>query len=504
MEFNLDDYIDHYVQNEDNASDRKTALHLKEIIPRTTHLDESVFKEMIGELTTVMGEDHNFKVAFNKVRTRYILNGDTIKAVLPDTLYRLILNEQKFKYNFDKKEGMPVDAISLLRGIDLNNKVEVERLLGNFRLSLQEVVFATFFEDNMEADLFVNRSIRDIIDMMALDSTVFLQEESLTAVCIRYRNRHDITKRFPVFIDAGWHDKFHPCKKEDKYGWTKPLRAGLNPRPEIVHENSKLADVIVGIQFLEEENMPISIQKDIDKILSFTFKELKSWIKSRLKGNDQYFPIYEGDELNLHYFLSEAYNHIDDEDFRRNFLVILDHLILELRNVSLNKERIEENKKYIYEVISLFRNIPDFKNKSLLYRFARNGNFKGIEVYYEELHLLILSALASYEVVGDYEFWIEQMQDDSNKLYTNTAFYALIKRGYRLDIIFRGIGIFFDRFKGDPKLDLGINELIKNYGKNEVINQFKEIESKLSSQQKKAVDEVFTRAGLAPIFELSP
>lgn len=504
MESNLDDYIDHYVQIEDSALDRKTALHLKKIIPRTTHLDEDVFKEMIEKLIQAMDEGNNFKDAFNKVSNRYVLIGDSIEADLPPILSRLMLNDRKFLDVIAVKEGIPSDESALIEVVRMNNKVEIEKTFGNVGLSPRQVVFATFDEDNMKANPFANCSLRDIIDRLALDTAEFWQEDLLTAVSFRYYNRHDIIKRFPVFTDAGWCYTFCPCKKDGDYGETKPLNPLLKPMPEIVHKNLKLADIIVEIQFLKEENMSISSQKKIDKILSFTFEELKNWIKSRLQGDDKYFPIHKGYEYNFYYFLVEAYRKIDNEDFKRNFREILDHLILALRNVAQNKKRIEEKKEYIYEVVSLFRNIHDFKNKSLLYEFARDGNFKGIEVNGTDLHLLILNALASHRTVGDYDFWIEQMQDDLNKSYANTAFYALIKRGYRLDIIFRAIGIFIDRFKDDPKLVFGIRELFKNYGENKIINQFKAVEHKLSAGQKQAVDKAFISVGLAPVFQLSP
>jgi hypothetical protein len=504
MDFTLDNDIDLYAQYEDDLKNRETALHLKEIIPRTIHLDESVFKEIIGELKTAMDEGHNFKDAFTEVSKKYFLVGDVIKAVLPGKLTRLILNAQRFMDNITAEEGYHADQSTLVEAVKKNKRAGMEELFPNASLAHKIVVFATFAEYNMEANPFENCSLQDSIDRLAMDSTAFWGKRFLTAVCIRYHNRHDIIKRFPVFTDAGWHDKFYPCQEDDRYGKTKPLKAGLKSMPEIVHKNLKLADVIVEIQFLKEENMSISNQNNIDKILSFTFKELKSWINSRLKGDDKHFPIYEGDEPNLHYFLYEAYHHIEDEDFRGKFRIILDDLIDELNYYSQGKERIEENKEYLYEAISLFRNIPDFTHKSFLYDFADDGNFKGIEVYGVDLHLLILNALASHQVVGDYEFWIEQIQDDSNKLYTHTAFHALIKRKYRLDIIFRVIGIFIDRFIDDRKLDLGINELIKNYGYNEIINQFKAIESKLSPQQKEAVNEAFTRGGSPLVFKLPP
>ena len=70
---------------------------------------------------------------------------------------------------------------------------------------------------------------------------------------IRYKNRNDISKRYPVFPDAGWYDKFYPAEPDDKYGRTKSLAPSFKGMPEIVHENLKLADVIEEIEFLEEQ-----------------------------------------------------------------------------------------------------------------------------------------------------------------------------------------------------------------------------------------------------------
>jgi hypothetical protein len=84
------------------------------------------------------------------------------------------------------------------------------------------------------------------------DTNLYKEEQLTTAVSIRYRNRDDIIKRFPVFTDAGWYDKFHPSGKEDRYGRTKSLDPKLKSMPEVVHKNLKLVDVIENIQFLKE------------------------------------------------------------------------------------------------------------------------------------------------------------------------------------------------------------------------------------------------------------
>jgi len=76
--------------------------------------------------------------------------------------------------------------------------------------------------------------------------------------------------------------------------------------------------------------MTMSKQDVIDKILSFNYEELAEWMRSRLKGYDKYFPVYEGHEPNLSEFLAESFQHIKNEKFRENFLEILDDLIIEL------------------------------------------------------------------------------------------------------------------------------------------------------------------------------
>lgn len=114
----------------------------------------------------------------------------------------------------------------------------------------REVVFAVFDEDEPASDPFGDNNIEDIINMLALDRSAFRKDEPLTAVSIRYRNRDDVIKRFPVFIDAGWYDKFHPPGKNDKYGRTKPLDESFKGMPEIVHKNLKLSDIIEEIRFL--------------------------------------------------------------------------------------------------------------------------------------------------------------------------------------------------------------------------------------------------------------
>jgi hypothetical protein len=246
--------------------------------------------------------------------------------------------------------------------------------------------------------------------------------------------------------------------------------------------------------------MVSSKQKIIDKILSFDYNELANWIESRLHGHDRYFSIYEGHDTNLSKFLSEAFHHIKDKTFRENVLEILYDLTIDLWGYT--GDQIKENQGYIYELLSLCGRIEKFKRKNALYRIARSGKLKGFSVYNRDLHLMLLRALASYHSTGDSSFWIEQMKDQSNKYYANAAFYALLNRKYRLDILFQHINIFIDRFKGEIDLVWGIRSLIEDYGKKEIINRFKKIETKLSRQQREAVNHAFIEAEYEPVYEL--
>jgi hypothetical protein len=248
--------------------------------------------------------------------------------------------------------------------------------------------------------------------------------------------------------------------------------------------------------------MALSKQDTIDKILSFNYEELAMWMKSRLKGYDRYFPVFEGYEPNLSEFLEESFYHIKNEKFRENFLEILGDLTIELWGLSKDKKKIEENKEYIYQLLSLCGRIEKFRNKSILYRIARSGDLKGVKAHNVELHQLLLTALTSLPAAGDYKFWIDQMYDDSNKYYANAAFYALLSRGFSLDILFEHIGIFIDRFRGEVDLVLGIRALIKEYSKDEISRKFRIIEDKLSREQKEAVNNAFMKSGYDAVYKL--
>ena len=245
----------------------------------------------------------------------------------------------------------------------------------------------------------------------------------------------------------------------------------------------------------------LSKQEVINKILSFNYHALSDWMKTRLYGDDKYFPIYEGHETNLSEFLVESFTHIKDEKFRENFLEILNDLTTELW--AFTPEQVENDRGYIYELLSLCGGMKQFENKSTLYRVARSQKLKGFYAYDLELHQLLLNVLASYQTAGDHQFWIEQMLDDSNKYYANSAFYALLNRKYDLDILFGNIGIFIDRFKGEIDLELGIEALIEDYNIKEIVKRFKKIEPKLLTQQKKAINEAFNEVGYTGPYKVS-
>ena len=242
------------------------------------------------------------------------------------------------------------------------------------------------------------------------------------------------------------------------------------------------------------------IKQVIDKILSFNYEELEKWVKSRLHGDDKYFPIYEGYETNLGGFLLDTYMHIKNEEFRESFLCILESLTIELEYFSI--EQIEEESNYIYELLWLCGHIRQFKNNDSLYRLACSRRLKNVYAFDLELHQLLLTAMGSTIEVCEPEFWIEQMKDDSNKYYANTAFYVLLA-GADPGILFDHIGIFIDRFMDDQtmKIDLGIRSIIGKYGRAETFRRFESIEKKLSDEQKKAINEALYESGYDEIFK---
>jgi hypothetical protein len=240
-------------------------------------------------------------------------------------------------------------------------------------------------------------------------------------------------------------------------------------------------------------------QKIIEKILSFSYEELANWMRARLRGEDEYFSLHVGHETNLSGFLSDAYHHIENDEFRDDFVKILNELISEVKSYPPGK--IEADKEYIYELFTLCGGIKEFEDKNTLFDIAKSGTFKGFQVHDSDLHLVLLTTLSSYRIGGNYRFWIDQMQDSSNKYYTNAAFYALLDNGYSLGLLFKHIGSFIDRFKEGIELVLGIESLFDDHEPGEIFSRFKSIEPELSVEQQEAVNNALVEAGYDKVFE---
>ena len=250
MTFALDDYIEKYIRNAKYTANKKIAKHLKEIIPQTTHIHRETFEQIIEELKKEMDTRNNFKKAYLKISKRYILTGDIIKAQLPDILTRIILNIRRLLGYISIKMGIKMERLN--KRIALEGINRFIQSIDFFQLSPNKVVLATFDEDNLELDPFVDKKVNDIISMLALDRSVFKKGEPLTALKVRYENVENIEKRYPIFLDAGWYDKFYPADKDDKYGRTKSLDSSLKNMPEIAHDNLKISDVGVNIELLKD------------------------------------------------------------------------------------------------------------------------------------------------------------------------------------------------------------------------------------------------------------
>lgn len=239
-------------------------------------------------------------------------------------------------------------------------------------------------------------------------------------------------------------------------------------------------------------------QEVLDRILSFDFTGLKEWIRKRLNGSDDYFPLYLGNEPNFSEFIIDSFQHIEDGTFRDNFIEILGKLTGELRK--LTRDELKNSRDYIVELLKLCGNIRQFENKEYLMEIAVSGKFKGIKIDEEtDLHADLLTTLASYKIVGTYQFWIDQLRDDSDRYYANPAFYALMDN---LDKLFEYIDIFIDKYKGGIELEWGIEALINDYGKKEISRRFSMIESRLSPEQKEAVNRAFVELEENPVYEI--
>ena len=243
--------------------------------------------------------------------------------------------------------------------------------------------------------------------------------------------------------------------------------------------------------------MELSKQQVIDKVMSFNYAELALWIRSRLHGDDPFFPVYLGFEKNLGEFLIDTFHHIKEEKFRSDFLEILGDLTGELSKLS--RKQLKESGEYISELLFVCGNIKQFENKDILMEMAVSGKLKKIKSDDEstDLHTELLTTLASYKMVGNHEFWLQQFLDNSDKYYANPAFYALMDN---LDRLFDHIHLFAEKFKGEIELNLGIEVLMNEYGKKEIFKRFKDIEKKLSPEQKEAVNQALKEAGYDKVY----
>ncbi|NIM16971.1 MAG: hypothetical protein GTO45_33805 [Candidatus Aminicenantes bacterium] len=252
----LDDYIDLYIVSESaGVTDKTVARHLKEIIPKTTHMDKNTFTEILKSLRKEMDNGKDFKSAFHEVCEKYVLSGDIIKAKLPTILIRIILSKKKIISYIKRESDTPYSEkeIEDVLSSEINKSI-IDKLLGKVYLSKKMVVFSTFDERDRNGNPFLNHSVIDIINMLAMNKDIFEADEIYSAVKIRYQNSENFDKKYPTFIDAGWWDKFYPSKKDDDYGRTQSLDPLLPNMPEIVHENMIIADVMEEIEFLEDKN----------------------------------------------------------------------------------------------------------------------------------------------------------------------------------------------------------------------------------------------------------
>lgn len=241
--------------------------------------------------------------------------------------------------------------------------------------------------------------------------------------------------------------------------------------------------------------MTILKEEMVEKILSFSFEELKEWINSRLQGHDKYFPLLPESELNTTQFLVDSFRAVNSNKSRKNFIKILYSLINRLKNLS--RKEIEESKNYISKLLLLCGKIKRFKNKNPLLEIAVAGKFKGIYPGGSDLHTRLLMTMSSNEIAGTREFWLGQFLDDSNKYYAYPAFFALSNYP---DLLFDHIAVYIDKFKGETELVWAIMLLIEKYGKDEIVKKFNFIGPKLSLKQKQIVDWAFIDAGYDPVY----
>ena len=214
-------------------------------------MDKKTFNEIIEDFKKKMNNGCNFKAAFREVCEEYVLVGSRIKADLPGIFTRIIINDSKFIKHMVNNRSIPVSRKKIKIMVRRGDRGNIERLFAGMNLSIKKVVFATFDENVTDVDPFKKCNLDDIVNLLALDISRYKEKEPLRAVKIRYTNEKAVVKRFPVFTDAGWNDRFHPPKERANYGETKPTDGTFKGMPEIVHGNLKLGKVIVDIDFLK-------------------------------------------------------------------------------------------------------------------------------------------------------------------------------------------------------------------------------------------------------------
>lgn len=240
-------------------------------------------------------------------------------------------------------------------------------------------------------------------------------------------------------------------------------------------------------------------QAAVDKIISFDYEELKEWIYSRLQGYDRHFPIDLESKSDPGQFLVDCFFEIENEQFQENFIKILNHLTRHLK--SLSREEIKKSKGYISQLLSLCGRIPGFKSKDTLLEIAGSGKFKKIKSGGRELHERLLETLASHHIAGTCEFWLEQLLESPNKDCAYSAFFAL--KDYP-DKLFRHMTAIIDKYKRKIETIIwGILLLLHTHGKNEISKRFKQLETRLSFEQKEAINRAFIEAGFDVLFQLS-
>jgi len=240
-------------------------------------------------------------------------------------------------------------------------------------------------------------------------------------------------------------------------------------------------------------------QEAKDKIISFDYEELREWIHSRLQGFDRHFPIDLASKSDPGQFLVKCFFGIKNDRFQENFLKILNHLTQQLKNLS--RVEIKKSKGYISRLLSLCGKIPGFKPKDALLEIAVPGKFANIKAEGRQLHAWLLDTLASHEIAGSCEFWLEQLLENTDKDCAFPAFFAL--KGYP-DRLFEHMTAIIDKYKRKIEPFIwGIILLINTNGRKIITGMFKRLENDLSFEQKETINRAFIEAGSDALYQLA-